>query len=89
MDRVCVAGTGGCDDCLDVEQVERAFAVGPRDDSPDAEPVAGPHDPVGDLAAVGDEDRPDGLERAPSRWFASRQTRQSRHLRHAIAHRRV
>ena len=49
------------DDRLDVEQVERARAVGPGHDGADPEPVAGPRDPRRDLAAVGDEQ---GADRA-------------------------
>ena len=59
MDGVGAGGPGGRDDGVDVEQVEASRAVGARDDRPDAEPVAGPGDPAGDLAAVGDEERPD------------------------------
>ena len=42
VDGVGASGPGGSDDRVDVEQVERAVAVRPRHDRPDAEPVARP-----------------------------------------------
>ena len=59
VERVGTDGPCGRDDRADVEQVECVGTVGPRKDRPDPEPVAGPGDPVRDLAAVGDEEGPD------------------------------
>ena len=59
VERVGTDGPCGRDDRADVEQVECVGTVGPRKDRADAEPVAGPGDPVRDLAAVGDEEGPD------------------------------
>ena len=55
VERVRVRAAGGRDHGVGIEQVEGLRPVRRRGDRADAEPVAGPCDPGGDLAAVRDE----------------------------------
>ncbi len=55
VDGVCTRRPGRSDDRGDVEQLERARAVGGRHDRGDPEPARGARDSGGDLAAIGDE----------------------------------